>query len=221
MSGVLLVDDHPIVLRACRQLIEASGIANILEAHDADGAYQAFLEHAPDLVVIDLSLRGEELGGLALIERIRSDDPEAKILVFSMHADARTVTSAIEAGAAGYLLKDAPPDELPKAVEQVRLGKRYIDQELALKVALLRTEAQSDTLGSLTPREREVLGLLAEGVAYGSIADKLGVSYKTVVNLTYRLRQKLAARGLSDLIRLAIELTRPGKLGLQKEERSG
>ena len=209
MSGVLLVDDHPIVLRACRQLLEPSGVTNIIEAGDADAAYQAFLEHRPDVVVIDLSLPADELGGLALIERIRSHDPDAKILVFSMHADPRIVTSAIEAGAAGYLLKDAAPDELPKAVEQVRLGRRYIDQELALKVALLRSEAQGDTLGSLTPRERDVLALLAEGVAYGSIAEKLGVSYKTVVNLTYRLRQKLAARGLSDLVRLAIELTRP------------
>lgn len=209
MSGVLLVDDHPIVLSACRQLLEASGASNILEAHDTEGAYQAFLDHRPEVVVIDLSLRGEELDGLALIERIRSEDPDAKILVFSMHAEPRIVTSAIEAGAAGYLLKDAAPDELPKAVEQVRLGKRYIDQELALKVALLRTETQRSGLSQLSPREREVLTLLAEGVAYGMIADKLGVSYKTIVNLTYRLRQKLAARGLSDLIRLAIELTRP------------
>lgn len=209
MSGVLLVDDHPIVLSACRQLLEASGVSNIREAHNAEGAYQSFLDHRPDVLVIDLSLRGEELDGLTLIERIRSEDPGAKILVFSMHADARIVTSAIEAGAAGYLLKDAAPDELPKAVEQVRLGKRYIDQELALKVALLRTEADRNGLSHLTPREQEVLALLAEGVAYGMIADKLGVSYKTIVNLTYRLRQKLAARGLSDLIRLAIELTRP------------
>lgn len=209
MSGVLLVDDHPIVLRACRQLLEPSGVTNIIEAGDADAAYQAFLEHRPDVVVIDLSLPADELGGLALIERIRSHDPDAKILVFSMHADPRIVTSAIEAGAAGYLLKDAAPDELPKAVEQVRLGKRYINQELALKVALLRTEGERNGLSQLSPRERQVLALLAEGVAYGAIADKLEVSYKTVVNLTYRLRQKLAARGLSDLIRLAIELTRP------------
>jgi DNA-binding NarL/FixJ family response regulator len=209
MSRVLLVDDHPIVLRACRQLLEASGVAMVIEAQDADAAHKALLEHEPDVVVIDLSLPGDELGGLALIARICSGDPDTKILVFSMHADARIVTSAIEAGATGYLLKDAAPDELPKAVEQVRLGKRYIDQELALKVALLRSEADRSGVSQLTPREREVLALLAEGVAYGTIAEKLGVSYKTVVNITYRLRQKLAARGLSDLIRLAIELTRP------------
>jgi DNA-binding NarL/FixJ family response regulator len=208
MSGVLLVDDHPIVLRACRQLLEPTGVTNIIEARDAGAAYDAFLEHRPGVVVIDLSLAAGELDGLALIERLRAHDPQAKILVFSMHADARIVTSAIEAGATGYLLKDASPDELPKAVEQVRLGKRYIDQELALKVALLRSEAERNGLSQFTPREREVLALLAEGVPYGTIADKLGVSYKTVVNLTYRLRQKLAARGLSDLIRLAIELTR-------------
>jgi DNA-binding NarL/FixJ family response regulator len=209
MSGVLLVDDHPIVLRACRQLLESSGVDNIVEADGADAAYQALLEHGPDVVVVDLSLPGEELGGLALIERIRAHDPDAKILVFSMHADPRIVSSAIEAGAAGYLLKDAAPDELPKAVEQVRLGKRYIDQELALKVALLRTDADRNGFSQLSPRERQVLALLADGVSYGAIASKLEVSYKTVVNLTYRLRQKLAARGLSDLIRLAIELTRP------------
>jgi DNA-binding NarL/FixJ family response regulator len=209
MSGVLLVDDHPVVVRACRQLLESSGVSNITETHDAATAYQVFVKQKPDVIVIDLSLPGPELGGLALIERICSHDPEAKILVFSMHADPRIVASAIEAGATGYLLKDASPDELPKAVEQVRLGNRYIDQELAFKVALLRTEADRSSLGSLTPRERQVLALLADGVAYGAIADQLKVSYKTVVNLTYRLRQKLAARGLSDLIRLAIELTRP------------
>jgi DNA-binding NarL/FixJ family response regulator len=209
MSGVLLVDDHPIVLRACRQLLEASGVAKVIEAYDADTAHKALLEHEPEVVVIDLSLPGHEMGGLALIARIRSGDPDAKILVFSMHADARIVTSAIEAGATGYLLKDAAPDELLKAVEQVRLGKRYIDQELALKVALLRSETDRSGVSQLTLREREVLALLAEGIAYGTIAERLGVSYKTVVNITYRLRQKLAARGLSDLIRLAIELTRP------------
>jgi DNA-binding NarL/FixJ family response regulator len=209
MSGILLVDDHPVVVRACRQLLEASGVSNITGAHDAATAYQAFLEHEPDVVGIDLSLPGPELGGLALIERIRSHDPQAKILVFSMHGDPRIVTSAIEAGTTGYLLKDASPDELHKAVEQVRWGNRYIDQELAFKVALLRTEADRSTIGLLRPRERQVLALPAESAAYGTIADQLKVSYKTVVNLTYRLRQKLAARGLSDLIRLAIELTRP------------
>jgi DNA-binding NarL/FixJ family response regulator len=208
MSGVLLVDDHPIIVRTCRLLLEAAGFSDIVEACDAAAAYQVFLDHQPDVVVIDLSLRGGRLDGLVLIERIYSHDPEARILVFSMHADPRIVTSAIQAGATGYLLKDAPPDELPRAVEQIRLGNGYIDQQLALKVALLRTEADRNAVSRLTSRERQVLALLAEGLARREIADQLKMSYKTVVNLTYRLKKKLAARGLSDLIRRGIELTR-------------
>ena len=208
MSGVLLVDDHPIIVRACRLLLEAAGVSNIVDARDAAAGYQAFLDHQPDIAVIDLSLKGEELGGLALIERIRSHDPQARILVFSMHADPRIVTSAIQAGASGYLLKDAPPDELARAIEEVRFGRNYIDQRLAFDVALLRTEADRNAVSKLTPRERQVLALLAEGAAYAAIGDKLNINYKTVVNLTSRLKKKLSARGFSDLVRQAIELTR-------------
>ena len=125
-----------------------------------------------------------------------------------MHADPRIVASAIEAGAMGYLLKDAAPDELAVAVERVRSGQRYLDEQLALKVALLHADRERPRLGHLTPRERQVLGLLAEGKPYAMIVAQLGVSYKTVINLTYKLRQKLGARGLSDLIRIAVELTR-------------
>jgi DNA-binding NarL/FixJ family response regulator len=125
-----------------------------------------------------------------------------------MHADATIIASAIEAGATGYLLKDAPPGELATAVTSVASGQRYIDQQLALKVALLHADRERSPLSHLTRREREVLGLLAEGKPYTMIGTELEVSYKTVINLTYRLRQKLGARGLSDLIRIAVELTR-------------
>ena len=208
MNPVLLIDDHPIILTACRQLLEDSGFTTIFVAHDAVSGYEAYLRHQPDIVVIDLSLGGEQLDGIALIARIRSHDPEARILVFSMHADPRIVASAIEAGAMGYLLKDAAPDELPVAVERVRSGQRYLDEQLALKVALLHADRERPMLDHLTPRERQVLALLAEGKPYTMIVAQLGVSYKTVINLTYKLRQKLGARGLSDLIRIAVELTR-------------
>jgi DNA-binding NarL/FixJ family response regulator len=208
MTGVLLVDDHPVIVMACRQLLEDSGVVAIAEAYDAVNGYQAYLHNKPDVIVIDLSLRGEELGGLLLIERIRAHDPNARILVFSIHADPSIVASAIDAGATGYLLKDALPDEFPRAVKQVQSGHRYIDEQLALKVALLRAERERPRIDPLTPREREVLGLLAEGKPYATIVDQLGISYKTVINVTYRLRRKLGATGLSDLIRRAVEMTR-------------
>jgi DNA-binding NarL/FixJ family response regulator len=209
MSTVLLVDDHPIIVTACRLLLEDDGTVTVFDANDVSTGYQAFLQHRPDVVVIDLRLQGQDMAGLELVERIRSDAPDAAILVFSMHLDPHIISAAIAAGATGYLLKDAPPEELAKAVEQVRSGQRYMDHQLALRVAMLRAEAESQPVVALTRRERQTLNLLAEGKPYPVVASQLGISYKTVVNIAYRLRQKLSAKGLPDLIRKAVELTRP------------
>ena len=113
-----------------------------------------------------------------------------------MYFDPHVIKAAITAGATGYLLKDAPPEELAKAVEKVRSGQRYMDQQLALKVALLRLESARNAAISLTRREQQVLDLLAEGKAYPVVADQLGISYNTVVKIANRLRQKLNAKGL-------------------------
>jgi DNA-binding NarL/FixJ family response regulator len=207
MSTVLLVDDHPIVVAACRLLLEGAGITSVFDASDAASGFKAFVEHKPDVVVIDLRLQDEDVGGLALIARIRSFAPRAAILVFSMHLDPIVVSAAISAGATGYLHKDSPPEELANAVAQVGSGERYMDQQLAARVALRRAEI---TTASLTPREREVLDLFAAGKTYSTIANELGINYKTVSNVAYGLRRKLGAKGLPDLIRKAIELTRPG-----------
>ena len=209
MYRVLLVDDHPIVTKACRCLLTEAGLTDVLEAHDADTAYQSFVRDKPDVAIVDLRLNSQELGGIGLIERIRLHDARAKILVFSMHGEARIVRSALDAGARGYLLKDASPDELPKALAQVGAGGTYLDSELATRIALLRADPEGTAIADLTPRERQALALLAEAKSYQAIADQLGISYKTVINLTYRLRQKLGARSLPDLVRLAVEMSRP------------
>lgn len=206
MSTVLLVDDHPIVVAACRWLLESSGITAVYDASDAATGYAAFVKHAPDVVVVDLRLQNQDLGGLALIERIRSYAPEAAILVFSMHLDPIIVSAAIAAGATGYLHKDASPDELAKAIAQLRSGQRYVDHQVAVRIALRRAEL---AVARLTPRERQVLGLFAEGKTYSIIADELGITYKTVANVTYSLRRKLGAKGIPELARKAVELTRP------------
>ncbi|CCE01741.1 response regulator transcription factor [Bradyrhizobium sp. STM 3809] len=210
MYRVLLVDDHPVVITACRSLLNAAGVGSLSDANDAESAYAAFVRDRPDAAVVDLRLKGDDLGGIRLIERMRSHDPQARILVFSMLNDPRIVRLAIDAGASGYLLKDAPPQELPKALEQVRAGSTYLDPQLATRIALLRADTDGRAEAALTPREREALALLAQAKSYQAIADQLGISYKTVINLTYRLRQKLGARSLPDLVRLAVEMSRPG-----------
>ena len=110
-------------------------------------------------------MQGSGLGGLALIRRIRSHDPRARILVFSMHSDPMIVARALEAGATGYVLKDTSSDELVKAFEQVRAGTPYLSNDLAMQVALVRTGVRPNPLADLTPRELQTLSLAGGGQA--------------------------------------------------------
>jgi two-component system, NarL family, invasion response regulator UvrY len=206
MSSVLIIDDHPIVLQAWRRLLQDAGVADIFDARDVASGYRLFRRRHPALVIVDLSMQGKGLGGLPLIKRIRAHDARTRILVFSMHSDPMIAARALEAGANGYVLKDASPDELIKAFEKVRSGAPYLSSDMAMQVALVRTGLRRDRLADLTPRELEMLTLLAQGKPYGQIADELGVSYKTVVNMSSQLKQKLDARNLPDLIRIAVQL---------------
>lgn len=205
MTSVLIIDDHPIVLKGCRRVLEDVGVGPILDARDAVSGYRLYCRHHPDVVIVDLGLQGSELSGLALIRRIRSRDLRTRILVFSMHRDPIIVNRAIEAGATGYLLKDTSSEELVRAFDQVRGGMPYLSSDLAMQVALLG--ARRNPLADLTRREIETLTLLSEGKSYSVIASELDISYKTVVNICYQLRQKLDVASLPELIRAAITLT--------------
>jgi DNA-binding NarL/FixJ family response regulator len=206
MTAVLIIDDHPIVLQGCRRVLLDAGVETVIEARDVVSGYRLYRRHRPDVVIVDLSLQGNGLAGLPLIQRIKAHDPRTRILVFSMHSDPIIVSRVLKAGASGYILKDTAPKDLLEAFEKVRAGSHYLGSELAVQVALVGSGARRDPLGELTPRELQMLGLLAEGKPYGRIADDLGVSYKTVVNTCSLLKQKLGAKNLPDLIRLAVQL---------------
>jgi len=121
--------------------------------------------------------------------------------------DATLATArALEAGATGYLLKDTSSDELMRAFDQVRSGKPYLSEDLAMRVALLGTGVGLNPLVDLTPRQSQMLSLLAKGKTYNSIAEELGVNYKTVVNTCLNLKRRLGAKNLSELIRAAVRL---------------
>jgi two-component system invasion response regulator UvrY len=204
MTRVLIIDDHPIVLQGCRRMLEDAGIKTVLEARDATSGYRLYLRHHPDVVIVDLGMQEGGLKGLEVIRRMRSHDPRSRILVFSMHSDPIIVARALEAGATGYVLKDS--DELMKAFDQVRTGTPYLSNDLAMQVALVRTGVRANPLADLTPRELQTLSLLAEGKPYGRIAEELNISYKTVVNACSQLKQKLNAKNLPELIRVAVQL---------------
>ena len=194
LASILVVDDHPIIAKACGLVLKQIGIEKIVSAYDVGTGYQAFLKHGPSVSVIDLCLDGKALDGLDLLRRIRLHDQGARILVFSMHAASTALVSAFEAGALGYLVKDSPTDELKTAVQQVQSGRRYIDPNLIRKLAFPNA--------ALVPREKEVLALLVEGRPYNTIAGQLGIRPKTVADLVRRARYKLGNSHVEALIRL-------------------
>jgi two-component system, NarL family, invasion response regulator UvrY len=206
MTTVLIVDDHPIVLQGCRRMLQDVGVSEIIEARDTADGYRLFSEHEPEVVIVDLGLQDNGLGGLELIRRIRSDDLNVRILVFSMHSDPVIVARALQAGATGYVVKDTSPEAITEAFQRVRSGRRYLSDELAMQVAFANTPGHQSPLAELTPRELQTLSLLAEGKPYTRIAEELNVSYKTVVNLSSQLKQKLDAENLPELIRTAVQL---------------
>jgi two-component system, NarL family, invasion response regulator UvrY len=205
-ASVLIVDDHPILLQGCRRILEDIGIKAIFEARDVVGGYRLFRRHSPDMTIVDLSFQGSSLAGLALIQRIKRYDRRARVLVLSMHSDPIVVSRALHAGAMGYIIKDTATEDLVRAIECVLSGQKYLSDELARKMAFAGIGVTGGRLADLTPRELQTLGLLAEGKAYGSIAADLNVSYKTVVNTCWQLRQKLEARNLPELVRTAVQL---------------
>jgi two-component system, NarL family, invasion response regulator UvrY len=205
MTSVLIIDDHPIVLQGCRRVLEDAGLGPVLTASDLVSGYRLYRRHGPDVAVIDLAIHGRGLGGIDLIRRIHAYKPRARILVLSMHNDAMIVARALEAGATGYVLKDTSSEQLVKAVQQVATGAPYLDGELAVKVALIGS-GRANPLADLTPRELQVLALLADGKPYDRIAGELNVSYKTVVNVSSQLKQKLQAGNLPELVSTAVKL---------------
>ena len=206
MTRVLIVDDHPIVLQACRRMLKDAGFEDVVEARDTDCGYRLYCDHRPDIVIVDLGIRSKGLGGLELIARINSHDADVRILVFSMYSDPAIVARALKAGATGYVVKDASPEDFTAAFESLRAGKPYLSGQLAMQVALANARTRQSSLAELTPRELQLLSLLAEGNPYGRIAEQLNVSYKTVVNLSAQLKRKLDARNLPELIRAAVRL---------------
>jgi DNA-binding NarL/FixJ family response regulator len=198
---VLLVDDHVIVRDALKRLLGTLGECRIEQA--TNGAEAAALAGARrfDLIILDLNL--PQLGGIELLQRLRQTGPHP-ILVFSMHAELIYVTRALEAGAHGYVSKNAAPEELLTAIRRVAAGGRYIENELAQSIAL-ETASPAPGLDKLTARDIEILRLLAAGRSLTEIADALGLRYKTIANTCTQIKGKLGVARTTDLVRLALE----------------
>lgn len=198
---ILLVDDHAIVRAGLRRLLAMVSDAEILEAATGRESLAAAKNQSLDLIILDLNL--PELGGIELVARLRQLGP-TPILVLSMHAEPLYVTRALEAGAQGYVSKNASPDELLTAIRRVGAGGRYVEQELA-QTLVLQPSAPSASLAQLAPRDLEILRHLAAGKSLGEIAEALGLGYKTIANNCSLIKTKLGVTRTADLLRLALE----------------
>ncbi len=209
MVRVLLADDHKIVRDGLRALLDAQRNMQVLgEAEDGRTACEMAASLHPDVVVMDIGM--SELNGIDATRRIVEEVPGVKVIALSMHADRRFVSEMLKAGASGYLVKDAAFEELTGAVQAVMQGRVYLGQGIAGVVVqdyvrhLGGGETEVSPLSKLSPREREVLQLAAEGNSTKEIAAALGLSVKTVETHRRQLMDKLGIYNLAGLIKFAI-----------------
>ncbi len=202
---ILIVDDHAVVRKGLIHILtEGFPFAYIEEAADAAELLQKVDEASWHIVISDLSMPGRS--GLDALVYIRQYAPALPVLILSMHAEEHYALRALKAGAAGYLVKDAAPEELIKAVQAALLGKKYITSSVAEKlVGALRDDNEKPLHALLSDRELEVLRLLAGGESVSGIAGQLSLSLTTISTYRSRILNKMHMKSNADLARYAME----------------
>ena len=204
---VLLADDHVILRHGLRLSLEQEGgIRVVAEAGNGRETLEMVHKHKPDVVLMDVSM--PDMNGIEATRKIMADSAGVRVLGLSMHLDKRYVMGMLMAGAAGYLIKSCPFEELAIAIRTVAEGKVYLSPEIAgvvLDRAVKPGEVCNGSITSgLTPREREVLQLVAEGNTTRDIADRLSLSERTVETHRRQIMNKLNLRSVAELTKLAV-----------------
>jgi DNA-binding NarL/FixJ family response regulator len=212
---IVLADDHALVRAGLRALIERlDDVKVVAEAEDGRQALELIQQHAPDLVLLDISMAN--LGGLEALPRIVKDFPSVKVVILSGHSNEEYVLRALKCGAAGYMLKDAAAEELGLAIKAVAQGAIYLSPSVSRTVVenyLERSAGRETVAEQLTERQREVLQLIAEGRNTKAIAGVLGISVKTAEAHRLQMMDRLDIHDIAGLVRYAI------RIGLASAER--
>lgn len=204
---IMLVDDHRLFRDGLRTLLSQQPDMEVVgEAIDGPAVLSSVRELRPDILLMDISMPG--LNGIGATRRVVAEYPTIRIIMLSMHADQRYVSESLRAGALGYVLKDSAIDELLAAIRTVSRGQRFLSGSIASVildeyVALANERADSD-FSALSPREREVLQLLAEGKSTKEMAAHLNVSVKTVESHRKQIMDKLNIHSVAELTKYAI-----------------
>lgn len=203
---VVIADDHALLRAGIRALLENLGDVEIVaEAGDGREALALVAAHRPDVILSDISM--PVLNGLEVAERVGRDFPDVKVIILSMHSSEEYVCQALRAGASGYLLKDADTAELKLAIQAVARGETYLSPAVSKHVIaeyVRRTGDHAGVSDLLTPRQREILRLIAIGQSTKMIARTLGISVKTVETHRAQLMERLDIHDVPGLVRYAI-----------------
>jgi DNA-binding NarL/FixJ family response regulator len=208
---ILLADDHSLVRAGIRALVQrVNGVEVVGEASNGREAFRLVKECEPDVVLMDVAM--PELNGLDAIPRILQQDPKIAVIILSMHATREYVQRALQAGAAGYVLKNAAVDELETAIRTVARGEKYLTPAISEQVIAGMSAPKREAGGSpvpaesLTQRQREILQLIAEGRTTREIAKILHISVKTVETHRTLLMARLNLHEVAGLVRYAIRI---------------
>jgi len=203
---VLLADDHALVRAGIRALLEAlEGVTVVAEAGNGIEVLELARKHRPDVVLLDISMPG--LGGLEASAQLKQELPEVRVVMLSMHANEEYVLQALRAGAVGYMLKDSATAQLELALQAVMQGETYLSPPISKQMVegyLQRVGAEQPAADNLTPRQRQVLQLIAGGHSTKEIAYRLELSVKTVETHRAQLMERLEIRDIAGLVKYAI-----------------
>jgi DNA-binding NarL/FixJ family response regulator len=204
---VLLADDHNLVRAGVRALLQnMTGVQVVAEAGNGREALRLVEEMQPDVALMDIAMA--ELNGLEAAARIAREHPRTRVIMLSMHATEEYVVQALRAGACGYLLKNAGAAELEKAIKHVAEGETFLSPAISRQVSdyIRRVGQEPTSLDRLTPRQREILQLIAEGHTTKKIAQLLSISVKTVETHRSQLMEQLDIHDVAGLVRYAIRM---------------
>ena len=202
---IILADDHKIVWQGLRTMLEKEPDIEVMgEADDGRMAVRLARELSPQVVIMDVGM--PDLNGIEATRQVLSECPGVKVIALSMHSDRHFVMNMLKAGASGYLLKDSAFEELATAIRTVLANKIYLSTEIANIVVkdYLQGGGDESVFSVLTPREREVLQLMAEGKSSRQIADHLNISIKTVETYRMQIQHKLEIYSVAELTKYAI-----------------
>jgi two-component system, NarL family, response regulator NreC len=205
-TRILICDDHTLFVEGIKAMLRNESSLEIVgEASDGRQAVELVKELKPDLLLMDVSM--PDMNGFDATQRVQELDPKVKVLILTMHDEEELVARCLEAGAAGYIIKDAPASQLLYAIEMVQKGERYLSPVVLKQVVagyVKNASVPQTSYDRLSPREREVLKLLAEGLSVKEIATRLNLSVKTVDVHKTNLMKKIDVHDRTELIKYAI-----------------